>query len=341
MNYEKISKFIKLLREEQGLSQESLANLIYMDRSKINKIENGKRKPQLEDIIALSEVFNISIEELLLGERKSKENVNLMNHTTKTFLKEQNNKLKKLKFIIGILLIIILIIFISLTTLYFFQNYRSIRIYKVTGAGNNYKINDGILILSKKKTYFTINNITPKVEKIEILSEINNKKKTIYNGDVNQILNDFYGYNAFISYDDFLNSNQNIYVKIKEEEIKLEFTEDFVNDDFFYEKKDVLTKEEEILTSNEMPEKIKKTFKCDELTCILEKDGEIAILNNNILTVTKDDITIIYDIPNSTFFYDKAKKLKFTILNNKVSCQIGNCEKASNLYNDFINKYFK
>ena len=43
MDFEKIGHFIRNLREENKWSQETLADKLYCERTKINKIENGKR----------------------------------------------------------------------------------------------------------------------------------------------------------------------------------------------------------------------------------------------------------------------------------------------------------
>lgn len=57
---------IKVLRIEQGLSQEELAKEIKVSRQTINAIENDKYNPTLELAIKLSQRLNVSIEELFL-----------------------------------------------------------------------------------------------------------------------------------------------------------------------------------------------------------------------------------------------------------------------------------
>ena len=51
MDSKKVGQFIKSLRESKGWSQETLANKMFVDRTKVNKLENGNRNIQLEDII--------------------------------------------------------------------------------------------------------------------------------------------------------------------------------------------------------------------------------------------------------------------------------------------------
>lgn len=56
---------IKLLREEFGYTQQDLANRLDSSKSVIGLYENGTRKPSMEVLIKLSEIFNCSIDYLL------------------------------------------------------------------------------------------------------------------------------------------------------------------------------------------------------------------------------------------------------------------------------------
>lgn len=56
---------IKLLREEQGLTQQELADKLDGAKSTIAMYEKGDRKPSLEILVKLSEIFNCSIDYIL------------------------------------------------------------------------------------------------------------------------------------------------------------------------------------------------------------------------------------------------------------------------------------
>ena len=58
---------IKQLREESGLSQESFAEKLFVTRQAVSKWENGNGCPDIENIISISNVFNISLDELIKG----------------------------------------------------------------------------------------------------------------------------------------------------------------------------------------------------------------------------------------------------------------------------------
>ena len=76
MDKKKIGNFIKELRKEKKLSQEDLADLfldvnIIVSSKAISDWENGKTIPEIEKIRELANIFEITIDELLDGERIS------------------------------------------------------------------------------------------------------------------------------------------------------------------------------------------------------------------------------------------------------------------------------
>ncbi len=61
----KIGHRIKELREQLGISQQRLADLLGVLRPTISQIENGERRVSVDELIKLSEIFNLSVESLL------------------------------------------------------------------------------------------------------------------------------------------------------------------------------------------------------------------------------------------------------------------------------------
>lgn len=57
-----IDEMIKQKRTEQQLTQEQLAEKIFVTRKTISNWENGKTTPYLESLIRLSENFNVSLD---------------------------------------------------------------------------------------------------------------------------------------------------------------------------------------------------------------------------------------------------------------------------------------
>lgn len=58
------------LRTGQNLSQGDLANELNVSRQSISKWENGNSTPDLEKIVKLAEIFNVSLDELIKNEEK-------------------------------------------------------------------------------------------------------------------------------------------------------------------------------------------------------------------------------------------------------------------------------
>ena len=56
---------LKHLRQEKGLTQEQLGKMMDKDYSTIGKWENGTRSPIMEDVIKLSNLFNVDIRDLI------------------------------------------------------------------------------------------------------------------------------------------------------------------------------------------------------------------------------------------------------------------------------------
>lgn len=56
------------LRKQKGLTQEELAERLYVSRTAISKWESGRGFPNIESLKALSKTFCVSLDELLSGE---------------------------------------------------------------------------------------------------------------------------------------------------------------------------------------------------------------------------------------------------------------------------------
>ena len=74
MDYKKIGDFISTLRKSQNLTQTKLAEKLFVSEKTISKWENGKGIPDANSLLNMSEIFGVSINELLNGEKFSQEN---------------------------------------------------------------------------------------------------------------------------------------------------------------------------------------------------------------------------------------------------------------------------
>ncbi|WP_033541180.1 helix-turn-helix domain-containing protein [Planococcus sp. CAU13] len=66
---------VKSERERKGWSQTELAEKIHVSRQSVSKWETGKSLPSIEVLIDLSDLFGITIDEMLRSDRELKEKV--------------------------------------------------------------------------------------------------------------------------------------------------------------------------------------------------------------------------------------------------------------------------
>ena len=65
--YTMISYWLKFYRHECGLTQQQVADRLKIERSTYTYYETGKTKPDINTLIKLAKVFNISYTQLLKG----------------------------------------------------------------------------------------------------------------------------------------------------------------------------------------------------------------------------------------------------------------------------------
>ena len=68
-----LNENIKRIRKSKGLSQEELAIKLNVVRQTVSNWENGKSLPDIVSIMSLSDLYQISIDELLKGDKRMKE----------------------------------------------------------------------------------------------------------------------------------------------------------------------------------------------------------------------------------------------------------------------------
>lgn len=84
MNQQKTGEFLKCLRREKGLTQEQLAELLYVSSRTISRWETGSNMPDVGMLIELADFYDVDIRELIDGERKGE----IMDQETKDTLKK-------------------------------------------------------------------------------------------------------------------------------------------------------------------------------------------------------------------------------------------------------------
>ncbi len=134
MEQEKIGKFIKKIRVDNGLTQKDLADKLGVTYQAVSKWENGKNIPDIMILKQISKEFNVNIDDLLEGR-----------HTKKKF----NYKI----------LFIVIGVFISFCIIYclFFHN-DNFSFKTLSSSCNDFNIS-GSISYNKDKSSIYISNI--------------------------------------------------------------------------------------------------------------------------------------------------------------------------------------
>ena len=117
MNNEKTGMLIAQIRKEKGLTQKQLADRIGVSNATISKWETAKGFPDISLIEPLAEVLDISVSEIIAGERleSSPKTDDIISDLVDISINEQNRKKKIYNWIIAITVAILYLI-ISLIT---------------------------------------------------------------------------------------------------------------------------------------------------------------------------------------------------------------------------------
>ena len=73
MDQIKVGSFLKDLRREKGITQEQLAEELGVSGRTISRWENGNNMPDISLLVEIAEYFDVSIPEIIKGERKSED----------------------------------------------------------------------------------------------------------------------------------------------------------------------------------------------------------------------------------------------------------------------------
>ena len=99
-----IGKKLKDARMRSGFTQESVAEKVIVSRQTISNWENEKSYPDIISVIELSNLYSISLDELLKGDEK------MMEH-----LEESTNVVKSTRKLIGAILLNIITVILLIT----------------------------------------------------------------------------------------------------------------------------------------------------------------------------------------------------------------------------------
>lgn len=129
-----LGKHIKQLRHEKSLSQEKLAEMVYVSRQTISNWENDKSYPDINSLVLLSQVLDVTIDQLI------KEDIEMM--------EEQINQddIRKFGYLSNIFAVMMLITIITPIPLVHYLSYLGLGIWLLIFAATFY-----ISILAEKE----------------------------------------------------------------------------------------------------------------------------------------------------------------------------------------------
>lgn len=164
-----LGKQIRKYRKEQSLSQDELAEKVYVSRQTISNWENDKSYPDVNSLILLSEVFHTSIDNLIKGD------VEVMKEQVKNEDRKEFEKISRIFSVLFLAMMITPIPFIH------YLKYAGIAIWVLLAVVTLYFS----FIVEKKKKQFDIQTYREIIafmegEKLDEIAKAREEGKTTY-----------------------------------------------------------------------------------------------------------------------------------------------------------------
>ena len=203
-----ISRFIQELRKEHNFTQKYVAEKLNVSVQAVSKWETGKSCPDVDLYIPLSELFGITVVELMKGHRINPEE--LKEETVETIVNvvSKSNEILKYASITGIILIILIILGCLGYSVYKIHANRLADLISFTYSDENFKISDLFLSISndyKNQSYFggkiefLNNTVTTNMESIDVkFCYINERCYDIFNKHSRGLETEYYLFTSSI-----------------------------------------------------------------------------------------------------------------------------------------------
>ena len=349
MNKKKIGLYIKSLRENKKFTQETLAEKVFVGREAVSKWERGKTIPDIEVLLELSRIFDVSINDMLAGEK----------NTAKNAVVELYKEGKKLKSFLHLTLTLLFILMIIFLVNYFVRSYKSFHVYSISIYNQKYTINDGIIVKSNDKIYFNTGKISFREEDIielKLYYVINGEQFFICSTNNNYIIiNDYKGYEEYFDFKNFKNIISNMYLLVTttsgEEKIQLSINETYTNRSLLFlgKKKDSHLENisANIIDNAELINYILNNFKrIDDnyIKKVMYKDGNYSFMYNDkmnllVLTVDNNDLRkeYYYDVKYGYITYNHylSNQLIYSFsYTDSYVCNYGDCYYPEDIIKD-------
>ena len=135
MDQIKIGVFLKELRKEKGLTQEQLAEVLNVSSRTVSRWETGSNMPDISMLVEIAVFFDVSIPEIVQGERESETMDKETRETAVAMAKYSRNEVKMGKQRVAGILMSVFGIFVIVSALSIFPNDSSWgSIYSILGS---------------------------------------------------------------------------------------------------------------------------------------------------------------------------------------------------------------
>lgn len=379
-NNVKIGQFIKEERKKLSLSQEELARKLGVTRQAVSRWERGICLPDYYLVSIICEIFKITANEFLVGERIKKENEKEINDLSITILKNEKNKRRKL--FISLSLIIIFLI-LSFLIFYFFNTYKKVEVYMASGKSEKFEISNTLMMVTNDEVHFNFsglkaNNDTKKIKEIYLYFLKNDDERKIFSDSCQNYCSpekftrtiiQRKGGNEYFEYDDLEILKENLYVKItyledekeQEENFKLDFKQMYINNNLLFQYKDEndlepINEEENNFQENLKEKVIKNNFIHKEENdtgneyYVKKYQNDVKVkfyMEPKLITIenNKDYESFIFNYETNEYHFVKTKDDKIlessVMFNKEISCDYGHCSNHKEYYDYYITKYIE
>lgn len=354
--YQKRGIFLAELRIEKGLTQEELGKKLHYTHTAVSKWERGLSFPMDPDVISkMAEIFDVSMEELLYGERKNNKN---SKDIRDNIVKEYTNNYQKYKKRILIMMFTLLVSIIAfLIAIYFIFIRNSISVYSIYVDSENIRIDNSSLIVSNKLGMLNFNKIVSSSDKeitrvkLYYLTDDDVERLVISGPNEDYYLEELNGYDEYNLYN---LPNVRFYVEVRyedgeKENYQLELEKTFTNDNIFPKRVDSISDDSTRRTVNINEENAIKKLKDEGFKHnegLYYKEFENAIFMVSDITYTIDvwfgssKLRSRLDSSEISYSYlDENDKLQSAILDftEEIDCSKPKCKSAED-YAKYINR---
>lgn len=364
MNIEKMAEFLRSLREDKGLTQDQLGDILNVSRSLVSKWEHASKIPAVDCLMSLSKIYDITIDEIIYGERKNTKNAKNIESLSATIMNESK---KKIDIAHKSIIIVTLVLSFLLLGSYFIFNYNSIKVYSVYGKAEHYDVKNTLMIISKNKSYIKFGDIVnsndygdKEYDGYKFYAKDGDNKIVLSSREDGATLRNFDDSDNYLNFENLEKFIDDLYVDIyyddEVETVKLDASLEMANNKIFNINKDDgsnIKKESNKNINNDLPNFVQEKF-------IYDSDNNCYKLSPNNsgkeiryeyyedtrkMYIYIDEIQYLYDYTNEFIYIMSTKNngyerlATYDLKNNE--CIMFDCDKYANLIKNFRDNYYE